>query len=382
MASIRRITWPSPRDGKPVSNWQASYKDSHGKRRAKSFKKKTDAKAFLDRVNRELQTGTHTPERETVTFAEAAELYLNAKANTVEASTLTTYRHEVGYAVGEFGHYKLTQLTQPMIECRTSEWLAKWSYGIAASCLRGTNKVLTYAQKVGLVAQNVARDVRMPSNSRQKTKLMAGEHFPSKEEAAKILNTANGRWRPVVTLALLAGLRASEIRGLRWSDVDFETGYLNVRQRADDRLQIGPCKSQAGQRSIPMSPYLRNVLTEWRSWCPKGDLDLVCPSPRGAVQSLATMYRDGIGPLMVKCGLVDDHGAHRYTLHKLRHWYASFLIDQRFTEKQLTTYMGHTAVGFTLDRYGHLFKSDDAHDRMATAEAGLFDGQPALREVS
>ena len=63
-----------------------------------------------------------------------------------------------------------------------------------------------------------------------------------------------GRWRPILQTAVFTGLRASELRGLRWEDVDLVKCELHVRQRADRYNQIGRPKSEAGERTVPLTP--------------------------------------------------------------------------------------------------------------------------------
>ena len=55
-----------------------------------------------------------------------------------------------------------------------------------------------------------------------------------------------------------------------------------VRQRADEWGQIGPPKSAAGRREIPLAPAVLNALREWKLACPKGQLGLVFPTRTGA----------------------------------------------------------------------------------------------------
>ena len=61
-----------------------------------------------------------------------------------------------------------------------------------------------------------------------------------------ILSKAEGRWRPLFVTAIFTGMRASELRGLIWDDVDFGRNVIHVRQRADDWGVIGAPKSAAG----------------------------------------------------------------------------------------------------------------------------------------
>jgi integrase len=62
--------------------------------------------------------------------------------------------------------------------------------------------------------------------------------------------------------AIFTGLRASELRGLRWADVDLNARLLHVRQRADRFNVIGRPKSHAGERTVPMAPLVVNTLKE------------------------------------------------------------------------------------------------------------------------
>ena len=133
-----------------------------------------------------------------------------------------------------------------------------------------------------LVARNVVRDVarsrKRRSSTRDKRKLKVGVDIPSPEEVSAILAHAGDRWRPLFLTAAFTGLRASELRGLRWADVDLKASKLHVTQRADKFNKIGPPKSEAGKREVPFGPMVLNTLREWRLACPKSELDLVFPN--------------------------------------------------------------------------------------------------------
>ena len=77
-----------------------------------------------------------------------------------------------------------------------------------------------------------------------------GVDIPAPAEIRKLIAHLDGRWRPLVMTAIFTGLRASELRGLRWSDVDLKRNELHVRQRADYYREIGALKSEAGERTI------------------------------------------------------------------------------------------------------------------------------------
>jgi len=90
---------------------------------------------------------------------------------------------------------------------------------------------------------------------------------------------------PVDGGLLFTGLRASELRGLRWEDIDLPKRELHVRQRADRYNKIGKPKSGAGQRTVPLISYVANGLREWKLTSKSKD-GLVFPTNTGKANSL------------------------------------------------------------------------------------------------
>jgi integrase len=73
---------------------------------------------------------------------------------------------------------------------------------------------------------------------------------PTKEELKAIITVTPDRSRPLVLAAIFTGLRGSELRGLKWTDVDLKAGELHVRRRVDRFNRFGPPKSEAGTRGF------------------------------------------------------------------------------------------------------------------------------------
>lgn len=101
-------------------------------------------------------------------------------------------------------------------------------------------------------------------------KLRISVDIPSPDEVKALLGAAQRHWRPTLMTAVFTGLRASELRGLTWADVDFGRARIHVRQCAD-RYSMGRPKSEAGDRDAPRPGPLVSVLREWRLVCPKKD---------------------------------------------------------------------------------------------------------------
>ncbi|TIO01963.1 MAG: site-specific integrase, partial [Mesorhizobium sp.] len=126
--------------------------------------------------------------------------------------------------------------------------------------LGSLGSLLSDAQERGLATRNPVKDMRSrrrrgnerQADKRQKGKLKVGVDIPTREEIKAIVAAVRGRWRPLLITAIFSGMRSSELRGLRWSDVDLDKAKIAVRQRADDYGEIGPPKSEAGERTIPV----------------------------------------------------------------------------------------------------------------------------------
>lgn len=81
-----------------------------------------------------------------------------------------------------------------------------------------------------------------------------GLDIPTRQKIKLIAAALDGRWRPLILTAIFTGLRASELRNLRWGDVDLDRREVRVHQRADEFGVIGRPKSESGDRTIPVPP--------------------------------------------------------------------------------------------------------------------------------
>jgi len=181
-----------------------------------------------------------------------------------------------------------------------------------------------------------------------------------------------GKWRPLLITAALTGLRSSELRGLRWEDVDLDhERVLHVRRRADYVRKLGDPKTRAGARTVPLAPPVLNTLREHRLAAPK-PLGFVFANGRGNVDFGNKILQRGVHPAQIRAGVVDDAGKPKFGLHSLRHFFASWIIEQGFTAKKLQALLGHSSVVMTFDRYGHLFPSlEDDHNRFAAGALAI-----------
>jgi integrase len=377
--TVRKRTWVT-RKGETKTAWLADYFDQHRKRHKRQFATKKAASDWLDTVRYEVKTGIHAPDAESITVAEAAELWLSGReAQRLERGTLRTYRGYVDHIVPLIGKVKLTRLTPPMVEGFADELVKRVSWQRAGRILTCLKMIISTALRRGLAKQNVALPVKVDSEKRDQRPLMVGIDVPSRGEIQAIVQSVTGRFRPRLITAIFTGLRASELRGLCWQDIDFERRTLRVRQRADQWGDIGKPKSKNGYREVPLSPSVANTLREWKVACPprQGEApDLVFPGQNGGVLD-HTGLQKGFETVQRAAGVVDDAGKPKYSLHALRHFYASWRIERRTEPKRLQQLMGHGSIKMTYDVYGHwLGDAAEEHARLAEDEMAVLG--PAL----
>jgi integrase len=313
-----------------------------------------------------------------VTVSEATERWIaHCEAEGLEFSTIKQRRQHQNLHISPFiGREKLASLTTPRIYQFDADLRkAGRSVAMRRAVLTNLKTILTFCQGQGLVAQNVARGVKIKSDDRRKAigQLKEGRDFPSRAELRLLLDNVPSRWRPFLITAVFTGMRASELRGLCWRDVDLDAGLIHVRQRADAWRHIGPPKSAAGTRDIPLVPMAINALREWRTSCPTGELDLMFPNGAGNIESHANVIKRAWNPLHVACGIVTDKGKARYSLHTLRHAAASlFIAHLGWTPKRVQGVLGHASITMTFDRYGHLFEDREGDkEAMKKLEAAI-----------
>lgn len=391
MATVSKRTWTGA-DGKAKEAWRVSYTDAAGKRIHVQKRTKKEADAYRIRVEGEVVAGIHTPDAQSVTVQEACKVWLGAaESGGCDRGTLKSYREVVNvHIVPLIGREKLSQLSGPKIVAFRDALLgAGRSHVMTSKVVRHLSMILGEARNRGLVAQNNAHGVkvRKPREDGKRSRLAKRAEIPATDHlklilaAAERLSNEDPRLPVLMRIVMLAGLRQSELRGLRWPSIDLKGCIVKVCERADRWGDIGFPKSDDSVRSITVGPDLAARLRAWKLRCPLNDQNLVFPNARGGV-----MDQKGMTGLFlrvqVEAGLAIDSGKRdakgrtvwlpRYGLHDLRHVAASMWIAQGVDLKSLQVWIGHANIQLTLDVYGHLIKDAEKEAAMAAkAEAML-----------
>lgn len=407
--SIRKRTWTNAK-GEEKTAWVVDYADGKGVRRLKTFAKKKDADNFAATAKVEVREGSHVADSASVTVKAAGAFWIaTGEQEGLERSSIDQRKRHLKLHIEPFlGSTLLSQLTVPGVRAYQDRLRKNGRSQVMTRKVIGSlGSLLSDAQERGLATRNPVKDMRVrrrrgkerQADKRQKGKLKIGIDIPSRDEIRSIVGALKGRWRPLLITAIFSGMRSSELRGLRWPDVDFEKAEISIRQRADDYGQIGPPKSEAGERTIPIPPIAVNVLREWKLACPRRrikdaggeistELHYVFPNGSGNIESRSNIIKRGFLPSQIAAGVTvsteerDDEGkpiiAAKYGgLHALRHFYASWSINRPqdgglgLPAKVVQERLGHSSITMTMDTYGHLFPRGDDAEEMAAAERSL-----------
>lgn len=216
--------------------------------------------------------------------------------------------------------------------------------------------VLDAAVEYGWMGSNPARGRRrrLKAEPRRRSSMNA--------EQVRALLQAGGRHRLLLATAIMAGgLRASELTGLRWRDLDLAGAWLHVRES----------KTEAGVRRVDLAPDLLDDLKAWKAETPFArDDDYVFPTSKGTRRERNTLRTRILYPAIERADatLVDAGrqpiGEH-VTFHSLRRTYARLMAEAGADPRYVMGQIGHTRAEFTLAVY------TDVGDRKHAANARL-----------
>jgi integrase len=98
---------------------------------------------------------------------------------------------------------------------------------------------------------------------RQSVKRLREPDVLEPEELASLLEHLSEPSRTLVITATVTGLRRGELIGLKWEDIDFQKGKINVVRSLVDHIEGQP-KKATSRRPVPLTPALASVLEAWK----------------------------------------------------------------------------------------------------------------------
>ncbi|WP_315070721.1 site-specific integrase [uncultured Microbacterium sp.] len=251
--------------------------------------------------------------------------------------------------------------------------------GVGPRTIQQTRMVLSSALNRALrdelIHRNVARLVDLPKYTPKEI------HPWTLTDAQAFLRAAQRhRWELGFQLLLTYGMRRGEVLGLRWQDIELGEGTIRIRQqiqRIQGELVAGPVKTDAGKRTLPLLPHIRELLSAASAERDESlEHDLIFTSTTGQPVEPGNFAR-AFQLLIEKAGL------RRITVHQTRHTAATLLKSFGVQSRDVQLILGHSNVSTTeqLYQHGYIDEHREALQRVATALAGSVPGTPASVSV-
>ncbi len=368
-------------------------RDVDGKRHQKwhsGFRTKKEAEEALTDILSRIHAGTYVaPSHLTVaTFVnqewlpslEAAVAGGNLRPSTAAQRRILVSRH----VVPRIGHLHLRSLTAPALNDLYAELLKTGKNApvgedagptLSTTTVRAVHsvvhKMLADAEKWGRVAQNVAAKASPPRPRKVEMKTWGREELARFAEV-----TAGTQFGALWRLLAATGMRRGEACGLRWEDVDFESGTVTIRSArvvVDHTVIESRPKTATSFRTVALDDGTVDALRAHRT----RQVDQKREWGDAYTDSgLVVTWEDGrpVHPNIVSktfTRTLDDAGLPPIRLHDLRHSHATAGLEAGVPAKVMSERLGHSSVKITLDTYSHVRPAFDREAARKTA-AHLF----------
>lgn len=224
-----------------------------GVRRAWTAPTMSAAKAWIDDERRKARAGLSGAGPGSTVGQYLDEWVETVVRPTREYATYMSYKGQIdNHIKPAIGRVRLNKL-QPRDVQRMVAWLGERGVSpVTIQRIRAAlRSALSHAERMELVSRNVAKLVELPKVSRPRVTP------PTREQLAQVLSyAADHPLRPLIVLAACTGMRRGELLALRWSDVDFDNGFVAVTRSlkyGPGALQVvGKTKTDHSLRRVPI----------------------------------------------------------------------------------------------------------------------------------
>lgn len=305
-----------------------------------SFRTKNLAKKWIQDTESSIRDGRH------FRIAEAKKHTVKDLIERFISSWLVQYPERVvrqtaylAWWKKRLGHLVLSNLTPTIIaEARDALLAEKTSRQTLRSpstvnrYLAAFSRALTIGMKEwGWLDDSPMRKVSKPSEGKGRNRLLSIEEKDRLIQACKV--SANPNLYPIVSLALLTGMRFGEIVGLKWEDIDYSNKIITLE------------KTKNGERRmLPLTDAVMKVLKSCRQ--KDAPLGLVFKPTSPTNRSGVVDIRNSFVKALKEAQIYD------FRFHDLRHAAASYLAMNGATQGELMAILGHKTPNMTR-RYAH-----------------------------
>lgn len=342
--------------------YTARFTDRIGKRRQKYFKKLQECRKWLaDAQFADEHGGINASSNMTVnTWFDY--WITSIKGKTVRWSTIQSYQDRYENDIKELMGNMVISDVKPM-HCQNVLNVMD-NNGYSGSSMQRTrvimNTMFADAFENGVIKFNpVTKSVKCPKKPGRSTRVLTLAEQEKFLTAAKESVNYNH-----FLFVLQTGIRSSELRGLRWEDVDFKNRIIHIRRNVaynsrNNRFITGALKTNSGLRDIPITQTAYGILTDIKSRRAKQERKVV------SFEFADHIFSNRYGKLITNSNydkslerLCNKSGIGKISMHVLRHTFATRCIEAGMKPKTLQKILGHANISMTMDLYVHVTEDE------------------------
>ena len=338
----------------------ARFIDRFGKRKSKRSKKLQEVRQWL--VDATYINEHSDIEQATNMMVDAwFEYWIDVKKKTVRPNTVRNYTERYNKNIQKIIGRKILTEVKP-IHCQKI-FTDMAEEGYKTSTIYQTRialfNMLEFAKENEVILSNpckksVKSDMGKPSQKKEALTI---------DIQKKFIEYAKGQsYENQFRFILQTGLRTGELVGLKWEDIDFSKKAIRIQRSMEYRYsvgewRIGEPKSKAGYRTIPLTDETIRILTEQKEknknikkiqeeW-----YEFIFLSRKGE-----PVKNSAYDTALFK--ICDKAKINRFSMHVLRHTFATRCIEGGMMPKTLQKILGHSNIGITMNLYVHITEDE------------------------
>jgi integrase len=352
--------------------YELAFLDETGRQRWRTCSRLQDARDLRAKLVTRVAEGEHIASSK-ITLEEYAEAWL-ARQTKLRTTTHALYAsHLRQHVLPRLGRRRLQSITPDDVVALIGEMEKGIHFverdGVLVRIEGEPYRPWTIRGVITVLGRVMGAAVRSRAISSNPVRLLTKGERPTVErrdfprldrgDVARLIMNTPSRYRTLVAVSVLTGIRQGEALGLRWQDVDVREGVLRVRSQLSRGGVLVEPKTRAAKRDIPIPPSLAKMLAAHKAWAfERGHAkpsDYVFASETGRPLAYQNIVRRGLQKAL-------EGRAFHLRWHDLRHVAASTLIAQGADVAYLSRVLGHSSPAITLGIYAHAFAERDHAD--------------------
>ena len=285
-----------------------------------------------------------------MTFGEFALKWEDTVLPTYRSSTRYFYKNILhGHLLPHFRSHRLRDVETPDVQVFINQKAERYSSSVLHHIRATLSRTYATAKAWGYVDANPVFGARLPQKKPVRLKITF-----QPAQVMKILERLEEPHRTMVSVAAVTGMRATELFGLKWQDVDFERRLILIC-RTYYRGEFGAPKNRTSERVIPLSPGLAAILERHKENSRTSKMNLVFPNAVGKPYEPVNLLKRVLYPIL------DSLNLPRAGWRVFRRSVATTLSEMREPVRTAQQVLGHSSPQTTLAFYVQSVEESQRH---------------------